>query len=141
MTMSIGLEEVVSGRAMLPPLRNTRPAHWSTDPNAATGLPAKFVLGRNDGIRVGQTIGNGGFDLDRVPCGGAVHACCSHDRGGTQLGTDIYINGAGTVLPTTRIGNSSRAMTVWIDSATGAFNPMSTIPGTPTLNIVEWGRP
>src|SRR5690348_7391314 len=48
--------------------------HWSTNPNAATGLPAKLVLGRNDGIRVGQVIGAGGYDLDRLPCDSAA-AC------------------------------------------------------------------
>ena len=42
--------------------------HWSANPNAATGLPAKFVLGRNDGIRTNGVIGNGNYDLDRVPC-------------------------------------------------------------------------
>ena len=27
---------------------------WSTNPNAASGVPAKFAFGRNDGIRVGR---------------------------------------------------------------------------------------
>src|SRR5436190_19672727 len=33
--------------------------HWSNNPNAATGLPAKYVLGRNDGIRTNGVVGNG----------------------------------------------------------------------------------
>ena len=45
--------------------------NWSTNPNAATGVPARLAFGRNDGIRVGEVIGNGKYDLDRVPCGGA----------------------------------------------------------------------
>src|SRR6478672_1427618 len=68
--------------------------HWSTNPNAATGLPAKKVLGRNDGIRTGEAIGAGGYDLDRLPCD-SVSACTTTPAvtisGGTQLGTDIYI--------------------------------------------------
>src|SRR5688572_10088709 len=62
--------------------------HWSNNPNAATGLPAKFVLGRNDGLRVGEAVGPGGFDLDRVPCN--EPGCTTTPiPGGTQLGTDI----------------------------------------------------
>ena len=71
--------------------------HWSTDPNAATGLPARLALGRTDGIRVGEVIGNGGYDLDRVPCGGAF-SCSATTGAGIQLGTDMYISGAGAVV-------------------------------------------
>lgn len=111
--------------------------HWSTDPNAATGLPAKFVLGRNDGIRVGQTIGAGGYDLDRLPCDSAA-ACTTTPpvsiSGGTQLGTDIYINNGSTVFY-----NPNRQLLPGDDGqdrfGDWRIQPNASFPGTPTLNL------
>lgn len=111
--------------------------HWSSDPNAATGLPAKFVLGRNDGIRVGQTIGAGGYDLDRLPCDSAA-ACTTTPAvtiaGGTQLGTDMFINGPVTVSynPNRQLLSGDDALDRFGD---WRFQPDSTKPGTPTLNL------
>src|SRR6188474_286801 len=54
--------------------------HWSASPTGP-GLPAKFVLGRNDGLRTNSVIGNGGYDLDRVPCGGTFACDATHGAG------------------------------------------------------------
>ena len=106
--------------------------NWSTDPNATTGLPAKFVFGRNDGIRVGQVIGEGGFDLDRVPC--ADVACTTPIPGGTQLGTDIYIN-----KPVTVFYNPNRQLLTGDDGldrfGDWRIQPDANFPGTPTFNL------
>jgi hypothetical protein len=106
--------------------------HWSTDPNATSGLPAKFVLGRNDGIRVGEAVGPGNFDLDRVPC--ADLACTTPIPGGTQLGTDIYITTGATVTY-----NPNRQLLTGDDSLDRfgdfRFQPNANFPGTPTLNL------
>lgn len=107
--------------------------HWSTDPNAASGLPAKFVLGRTDGIRVGEVIGAGGFDLDRVPCN-EPGCTTSPIPGGTQLGTDIYINNGATV------NYNPNRMFLTGDDGLDRFGdwriqPNVAFPGTPTLNL------
>jgi hypothetical protein len=107
--------------------------HWSNDPMAASGLPAKFVLGRNDGIRVGEAVGAGGFDLDRVPCN--EPGCTTTPiPGGTQLGTDIYINNGATVTY-----NPNRMFLTGDDGLDrfGDFRiqPNPSFPGTPTLNL------
>jgi hypothetical protein len=107
--------------------------NWSTDPNAASGLPAKFVLGRNDGIRVGEAVGAGGFDLDRVPCN--EPGCTTTPlTGGTQLGTDIYINNGATV------NYNPNRMFLTGDDGLDRFGdwriqPNASFPGTPTLNM------
>ncbi|MEX2306101.1 MAG: hypothetical protein WD738_00815 [Pirellulales bacterium] len=107
--------------------------HWSNDPNAASGLPAKFVLGRTDGIRVGQVAGAGGFDLDRVPCN--EPGCTTTPiPGGTQLGTDMYITTGATVNY-----NPNRMLLTGDDGLDrfGDFRiqPDANFPGTPTLNL------
>jgi hypothetical protein len=106
--------------------------HWSSSPGGP-GMPAKFVLGRNDGIRVGQAIGAGGFDLDRVPCN--EPGCTTTPiPGGTQLGTDIYINTGATVNY-----NPNRQLLTGDDGLDrfGDFRiqPDANFPGTPTLNL------
>jgi hypothetical protein len=107
--------------------------HWSADPNAATGLPAKYVLGRNDGIRTNQAIGNGGYDLDRVPCGGTF-ACDATHGAGTQLGTDIYITGPVTVTynPNNQFLSGDDGLDRFGDFR---FSSDVNFPGTPTLNL------
>ncbi len=109
--------------------------HWSNNPLAASGLPAKFVLGRNDGIRVEQVTGAGGFDLDRVPCN--EPGCTTTPiPGGTQLGTDLYINNGATVTY-----NPNRQLLTGDDQLDrfGDFrfhnNQGAPKPGTPTLNL------
>jgi hypothetical protein len=95
-------------------------------------MPAKFVLGRNDGIRVGQAIGAGGFDHDRVPC---PTASCS---GGTQLGTDIYISGATVTYQANRqiLPDDPRTPPANLDRfGDFRFQPNASFPGTPTLNL------
>ncbi len=111
--------------------------HWSSDPNAASGLPSKFVLGRNDGIRVGQTIGPGGYDLDRLPCDNAG-ACTTTPAvtiaGGTQLGTDIYINTGATVTynPNRQLLSGDDGLDRFGD---WRIQPDANFPGTPTMNL------
>lgn len=108
--------------------------HWSTDPNAATGQAAKFVLGRNDGLRVGQAIGNGTYDLDRVPCGGAF-SCTGTTGAGTQLGTDMYISGAGVVVnynPNRQLLSGDDGLDRFGDFR---IQPDANFPGTPILSI------
>lgn len=105
--------------------------HWSTDPIATSGLPAKYVFGRNDGIRVNQVVGPGSFDLDRVPCANTLS--CS---GGTQLGTDVYISGPVNVT------YNGDFQLVQGDDAPDRFNdfryqPDPNFPGTPTLNLSD----
>lgn len=105
--------------------------HWSTNPNAAVGQPAKFVLGRNDGLRVGQAIGAGGFDLDRVPC---YEAACTTNSAGTQLGTDVYITTGA------KVWYNPNAQYLTNDDGTDRFGdfrfqPNASFPGTPTLNL------
>lgn len=107
--------------------------NWSTDPNATSGVPAKFVFGRNDGIRVNQVIGPGGFDLDRVPCN--EPGCTTGNiPGGTQAGTDIYIN-----KPVTVFYNPNRMFLTGDDGLDrfGDFRVQASpdFPGTPTLNL------
>jgi hypothetical protein len=109
---------------------------WSTNPNATSGVPAKYAFGRNDGIRVGEVIGNGGFDLDRVPCGPGFP--CSPDPGGAgagiQLGTDIFINNGATVTY-----NPNRMFLTGDDGldrfGDWRIQPNPSFPGTPTLNL------
>jgi hypothetical protein len=111
--------------------------NWSTDPNATSGLPAKFVLGRNDGLRVGEVVGSGPYDLDRLPCDSAA-ACTTTPAvtisGGTQLGTDVYIN-----KPVTVFYNPNRQLLPGDDGldrfADFRFQPNASFPGTPTLNL------
>lgn len=109
--------------------------HWSNDPNAASGLPAKYVLGRNDGLRVGQVTGAvapGGFNIGSVPCNDA--ACLTGASAGTQLGTDMYITTGATVWY-----NGNRQ---FLTGSTGLarfgdfrVQPDANFPGTPTLNL------
>jgi len=112
--------------------------NWSTDPNAASGLPAKFVLGRNDGIRTGQVVGAGPFDLDRVPCNESG-CTTSPIPGGTQLGTDIYINNGATVSynPNRQFLTGDDGLDRFGDFRVQAF---ADTPGTPTLNISNGSR-
>ena len=107
--------------------------HWSANPNAATGLPAKYVLGRNDGIRTNQAIGNGGYDLDRVPCGGTF-SCTATTGAGTQLGTDIYISGPVTVTynPNNQFLSGDDGLDRFGDFR---FSSDVNFPGTPTVNL------
>lgn len=107
--------------------------HWSADPNAATGLPAKYVLGRNDGIRVGEAVGNGGYDLDRVPCGGAF-SCTATTGAGAQLGTDIFISGPVTVSynPNRQFLSGDDGLDRFGDFR---FSSVEAFPGTPTVNL------
>jgi hypothetical protein len=111
--------------------------HWSTSPGGP-GLPAKKVLGRNDGIRVGQTIGSGGYDLDRLPCDTAA-ACTTTPAvtisGGTQLGTDMYISGPGVVVtynPNRQLLQGDDALDRFGD---WRIQPDAAFPGTPVLSI------
>lgn len=113
---------------------------WSTNPAAATGVPAKFALGRNDGLRVEQVIGSGGFDLDRVPCN--EPGCTTTPiPGGTQLGTDVYIANGATVHY-----NPNRQFLTGDDGLDrfGDFrfhnNQGAPKLGTPTLNILNGSR-
>jgi PEP-CTERM motif len=111
--------------------------HWSASPTGP-GLPAKFVLGRNDGIRVGEAVGAGGYDLDRLPCDSAA-ACTTTPAvtisGGTQLGTDMFISGPGVVVtynPNRQLLSGDDALDRFGD---WRIQPNVNSPGTPTLNI------
>ena len=109
--------------------------HWSTSPTGP-GLPAKMVLGRNDGIRVGQAIGNGNFDLDRVPC--PAGGCTATTGAGTQLGTDIYISAATVSYNPNRqiLPDDPRTPPANLDRfGDFRFQPNANFPGTPTLNL------
>jgi hypothetical protein len=107
--------------------------HWSIDPNAASGVPAKLALGRTDGIRVGEVVGPGGFDLDRVPCN-EPGCTTSPIPGGTQLGTDIYINNGATVNynPNRQFLTGDDALDRFGDFR---IQPNPAFIGTPTLNL------
>jgi hypothetical protein len=118
--------------------------HWSTDPNAVSGLPAKLVLGRTDGIRVNSNVGAGTYDHDRLPCDTGNVPCTGTLSGGTQLGTDIFINTPVTVSynpnrkvladdPRSPPDNNDR-FTDW------RIQPNSAFPGTPTLNLSNGAR-
>jgi hypothetical protein len=79
-------------------------------------------------------IGSGGYDLDRVPCGGAF-SCSGTTGAGVQLGTDLYISGAGVV-----VGYNPNRQLLSGDDSLDRFGdwriqPDSTKPGTPTLNL------
>ena len=110
--------------------------HWSASPTGP-GLPAKFVLGRNDGIRVGQVVGAGGYDLDRVPCDSAA-ACTTTPpvtiAAGVQLGTDIFITTGATVSynPNRQFLTGDDALDRFGD---WRMQPDANFPGTPTLNL------
>jgi hypothetical protein len=110
--------------------------HWSASPSGP-GLPAKFVLGRNDGIRVGEAIGAGGYDLDRLPCNNAAN--CTTDppvtiAAGVQLGTDMYINTGATVTynPNRQLLNGDDALDRFGDFR---IQPNANFPGTPVLSL------
>lgn len=112
------------------PVYNT--GHWSASPGGP-GLPAKYVLGRNDGIRVGQVTGaSGGFDVNSVPC--KLGDCSTGALGGTQLGTDIYITSGAHVTY-----NSNRQLLAGYTTNARfgdfRFSPDANFPGTPTLNM------
>ena len=107
-------------------------------PNAATGLPAKYVLGRNDGLRTNQAIGNGGYDLDRVPCGGTF-SCTATTGAGTQLGTDIYISGPVTVTynPNNQFLSGDDGLDRFGDFR---FSSDATLSRHADAEFVEWGH-
>jgi hypothetical protein len=111
---------------------NTSPeystGHWSGSPTGP-GLPAKFVLGRNDGLRTNGVIGAGNYDLDRVPCNGPT-GC----PGGAQLGTDMYISGPVTVSynPNNQFLSGDDGLDRFGDFR---FSSDAAFPGTPTVNL------